>query len=219
MAINITTNIGKYKNYFQDIRIFYEQRQDVKIFLEILLSLATIILFSIFAIRPTLLTIGQLLTEIQNKEVTVAKLNEKIENLKTAQVVYESSGGVLSLLDTAIPSETEIEKEVRQIEGLAQKNTVTLSSVSISETPLKGIVKTGTETKDLAVLPTGSDSFNISLNASGGYKNLITFLRDLQNQRRPMVVDQVLLNSQLSEDTQQILMTIKGRSVFEKKDR
>ena len=114
MAINITTNIGKYKNYFQDIRIFYEQRQDVKIFLEILLSLATIILFSIFAIRPTLLTIGQLLTEIQNKEVTVAKLNEKIENLKTAQVVYESSGGVLSLLDTAIPSETEIEKEAYQ---------------------------------------------------------------------------------------------------------
>ncbi|MEK7526055.1 MAG: type 4a pilus biogenesis protein PilO [Patescibacteria group bacterium] len=215
MAYNTGGQIGKYKRYFSNIRVFYEQRQDIKMFMEILLSLLTISMFAIFAIRPTLLTIGQLLTDIQNKEDTVAKLNIKIQNLKTAQEVYDNSADVLSILDTAIPASTSIDSAVRQLEGITQKNNVTISSISIGESPIKGDGKVSKSEKEVAVLPTNSEGLTMNFNVSGDYLSLMTFLQDLQNMRRPMFIDQVVINNPDAEDGK-IIMSVIARNIYEK---
>lgn len=215
MAYNTSGQIGKYKRYFSNIRVFYEQRQDLKMFLEILLSLFTISMFAIFAIRPTLLTIGQLLTDIQNKEDTISKLNIKIQNLRQAQEVYDGSSNILAILDTAVPDNSSIDSAVRQIEGLTQKNNVAVSSISIGESPIKGDGKAATSDKEVAALPTGSEGIIMTFNVSGDYPSLMGFLRDLQNMRRPMVIDQVLINNPNSEDGK-IIMSVTARSIYEK---
>lgn len=216
MAFNINSQTIKYKRYFSDIRNFYEQRQDVKMFMEILLSLLTIGLFAVFAIRPTFLTIGQLLTEIQNKEETLSKLTSKIQNLRQAQEVYGANTTALALLDTAIPTSPSVDLGVRQIEGVAKKNQVTLSGVSVSETPLKGERKPAKSEKEVLVLPNGAEGVTLSFNVSGSYTNLLTFLSDIQNLRRPIVIDQVLVISSPTSNGNKITLTVSGRSIYEK---
>ena len=71
----------RYKSYFLNVMGRYKERADVKVYLEILLSLATISVFAIFALRPTILTIAGLLKEIETKKETLAKMDEKISNL------------------------------------------------------------------------------------------------------------------------------------------
>ncbi len=218
MAYNTSGQMGKYRRYFSNIRVYYEQRQDLKMFMEILLSLFTISMFAIFAIRPTLLTIGQLLTDIQNKEDTVAKLNIKIQNLKVAQETYDNSADILTMLDTAVPTSSSIDTAVRQLEGLTQKNNVTVNSISIAESPIKGDGKVAKSEKVTSTLPTGSEGVTMSFNVIGNYSSLMSFLKDLQNMRRPMVIDQILINSPGAQDSQdgKIIMAVTARSVYEK---
>jgi len=62
----------RHKTYFLNISSQYSKKQDVRMFMELLLSLATVSLFAVFAIRPTLITIAELYKEIQGKKTTVA---------------------------------------------------------------------------------------------------------------------------------------------------
>ena len=82
-------NYVRYRSYFLDIAGRYKERTDIRVYLEILLSLTTISIFSIFALRPTLLTIGGLIKDIEAKKATLVKMDEKMKNLSQAQNLYD----------------------------------------------------------------------------------------------------------------------------------
>ena len=93
----------RYKTYFLNISSQYSKKADVRVFMELLLSLATVSLFAIFAIRPTLITIAELFKEIQGKKTTVAQLDEKIKNRAASSDVYiEGPVHKLEMGDAAI---------------------------------------------------------------------------------------------------------------------
>lgn len=183
-------------------------------FLEILLSLTTISFFSLFALRPTALTISQLLKDIKMKEGTVAKMEQKIENLETAQLLLENENARLPIINSAVPNSPKPDVFSRQIEALASKNSVTILGISIGETVLLGKPLTQKVSKEFTPLPQDSLGMDFTVNAKGSYQNLFTFLKEIENLRLPVLIDSVGLNLSKSEEEKILTLVVSGRTPY-----
>ena len=86
---------------------FYENPV-ARVSIELFLSIFTVIFFAVFAIRPTLLTIADLIKEIEDKEDLIVQLDRKIASLSSAETEYRKFYYQLGLLDEAIPKHSGI---------------------------------------------------------------------------------------------------------------
>lgn len=204
----------QYRRYFFDILALYKRRQDIRAFLEILLSIGTIILFIAFAVRPTVITISQLLTELRNKENTISQMDTKIKNLQIAQSLLSQNISDLVLLDTAVPSSATPDVQLRQYEGLAKKNNATILSLSTGEVAILGQSTDPKLEVGQKPMPTGSKSFIISGTFTGDYAALSGLLNDIENLRRPTLLDSISFSSIQTQAGKKVVLSISGRVPF-----
>ena len=202
MAVNWRKQYYQYRKYFANIIVLYKKRPDLKMFLELLLSLITISIFAFFALKPTFFTISQLLKDIETKKQTIAQMDQKITNLTTAQNTYNLELNHISLLETAVPDTPSPNSFIRQVEAVAQKNNVTVLGVSVGEATLAGEVQ---ETSGL---------IDVSISISGDYSALTSFLDDFQNLRRPPLIETVSLSLASQETTTNIVLVITTKVPF-----
>jgi len=184
-------------------------------FMELLLSLATVSLFAVFAIRPTLITIAELYKEIQGKKTTVAQLDEKIKNLATAQATYESQKDTITILDTAIPNEPKPDSFIRQLEGVIGQNTLNVLSINVEGATLMGTPRAGgSSVEGAATLPEESSGLRFALNVSSAYPSLTSLLADLERLRRPIKIDSLGFNSSVTEAGRELNLVVNGRTPY-----
>jgi Tfp pilus assembly protein PilO len=212
MAAAWRKSYQRYRSFFLNIYNVYKRRPDLKMFLEIILSLITISAFAAFALRPTALTITQLLEEIETKEETIQRMDTKIANLQIAQTIYNQELGRLALLDQAVPEEPTPEFFIRQIEGLASTRGVSVLGMSIGELVLVGEEQERRRGSDEGEpLPQDAGEVNFSISVQGDYQQLDTFFNDLNNLRRPIKIDNVNFNSAETETGQTLVLVLQGR--------
>src|SRR3989304_9681514 len=156
MALGWRREYSRYREYFLNIVNLYKQRADLRAFLEIILSLSTITIFALFALKPTAVTIVGLLNEIKDKENTLAGLNQKIENLKTARNVYNGSQTQIQNIDNALTTLPQPNLFARQIEGLISKDAVNILGISVGEITLYGKEPQVKKSKEASPLPGGA---------------------------------------------------------------
>ena len=204
----------RYRSYFLDIAAVYKKRKDVRVFLETILTLITISFFAVFALRPTLLTIAELVRNIKAKEETVARLEEKIQNLDRAQVIYSQEEAKIFLLDGAIPVNPSPDSFVRQIEGITSRYPVRILGLSVEEVTLIGESKVKIKTEDFEPLPGPANSIIFSITVSGTYRDLEGFLGILETLRRPVKLDSVSINTSGVEGERALILTISGRAPY-----
>lgn len=202
MALNWHKQYYQYKKYFDNIIALYKKRSDIKMFLELLLSLITISVFGLFALKPTFFTISQLLKNIETKKETIAQMDQKIADLATAQKNYDREFTQISLLETAVPNTPSPNTFIRQIEGIAQQNSVDILGASVGESVLAGEIKEG------------SQSINVSVSVSGNYSALVDFLSDFQNLRRPSLIETFSLSLASQEDVSKIVLVVAAKVPF-----
>jgi Tfp pilus assembly protein PilO len=220
MAAHWQQNYQLYKKYLQNIIILYQKRQDIRVFTELLLTLAAIFTFGIFAIKPTLVTIAQLIREKNNKEKIIAVMDEKIANLTQAEIVFDQEKNRILTLNLAIPDQPLPENYIRQIEGIAKNNNVTLTSLTIANAPLIGkpqdevpsASKIQKETK-ITPLPENANHLPISLRVTGDYHTLLSFLANIESMRRPFYPEETNL-SLLEEGSTNLVLSISGQIVY-----
>lgn len=209
-------NYIRYKRLFLNFFSTYKDRQDVKMFLEVLLSLATISLFSIAALRPTIITITELIKEIETKKEIVEKMDNKIETLTQAQSLYDQEISRIRLLETSIPDEPHPDAFLRQLEGLLAKHSNSPNSINLKETVLlgasapKGLAKAGEEQVVAEEIP-------FSINTTADYQLLYSFLYDIEKLRRPISFITVNLNTVETTETKSLILSIEGLTPFMKK--
>jgi len=204
------TNYLRYKRFFLTFFSRYQDRQDLRMFLEILLSLVTISLFSLLALRPTLITIAELIKEIESKKETVVQMEAKIENLSQAQVVWDQEINKIRLLETSIPKNPIPDGFIRQIEGLAFKDSVSVLSMSTAEITLVGKDKGEVEkTLDGLVLGTSGEIF-YSTRVAADYQELLSFLSDMDKMRRPSDIESLTIDMTQTEQGLQLVLVVKG---------
>ena len=198
-------NTQLYRRYMQNMLITYKNRQDLKLFIEILLTSITIVIFTLFAIKPTLTTISDLYTEMNVKKDTLATMDTKINNLQIAEGIYNSESQRLMLLETAVPDSPHPESFIRQIEGLAQKNSVILSGLTISDT---NIIHSSAQPQATP------ESIDVTVRISAPYERILTFLADLESMRRPLFIKFGTINLGGEFDSNEITLSINGNIRF-----
>ncbi|MBN1169147.1 hypothetical protein JXA63_04625 [Candidatus Woesebacteria bacterium] len=190
----------RYKSYLLNTVDRYKERTDIRIYLEILLSLVTISVFSIFALRPTILTIAELIKEIDAKEQLVQKLDDKIETISQAQALYYRERENIGLLKNSIPENPEADTLTYQLEGLVEKNSLIAQSVNIGETKVLGISKNKSKEDNTYI------SFNISV--VGEYGSLYSFIKDLEDLYQPIKIINTSIVSTENKDTGKINLVL-----------
>jgi hypothetical protein len=206
----------RYKDFFLNIHQLYKKRQDVKMFLEFALTLATTGIFLVFALKPTVITILDLVKEIKAKEETLAKMDTKIKNLKKAQSIIIQEDSKISILKSAIPDNPDPVGMSRQIEGAAYTNAVNIVGISVAETTLVGEEKAATDKKDSMTLPGGASPLTFSAGFSGGFDSLISLISNIESTRRPIKIDSLILTKPKSKDADQNILglAVTGRAPY-----
>lgn len=204
----------RYKDFFLNILSVYNAKPNLKVYLELILSLATIIVFSLFAIKPTILTIIDLNNEIKSKEETSAKLKQKIQNLQTASNLLQTEANNISYIDQAVPNKATAEVLVKQIESLSIESGLKILGFSASDITLVGKATDTKKAKEIENLPNNADELPFSFSATGTYTAIFSFLNKIEELRRPIRIDSFIINSNVTESGKTLIMTVTGRVPF-----
>jgi hypothetical protein len=199
-------NYLRYKSFFLNMLTQYRERSDWKAYLEILLSLLTISIFAIFALRPTVLTIAELIGQIEEKKETVEKMDSKIQNLGKAQSLYDREAqNILLLTQSVIAKTPNSDIFARQIEGLSVKHQITVASVSLGEAVLFSVGNPTTQEPNPETQTEVHETmdFSVSLNlATEQYENALAFIKDFQNLRSPAKVSDMKISVEENDEDQ-----------------
>lgn len=148
--------------------------------LELILTILLFLILTIFAIKPTLTTMGELSKEINEKKEVENKLKQKVASLNTAQIEYLSWQEQLNMLDSALPSADSTLRDIKTIEKLAFESNVILTNLSLPKFPDK-------------INNTETAVFNQPINVAveGDYISIKAFVEQLQQNQRVMVVNTI----------------------------
>lgn len=209
----------RYKSYFAHAVSQYKERSDIKAYLEMLLSLVTISVFTIFALRPTLLTIAQLVKDIETKKETVARMDKKIASLAQAQSQYQTERAKIAVLESAIPKSGQPDIFARQIEGLVGSHQVGAISFSVGKsTVFETKTNPGQEATSTS-LPEGAEATGFTLTTEMDITNfsaLSGFLTDFEKLRIPLVLQEIRVTKgqALDAQSQKLLLFIRGEAPY-----
>lgn len=215
MALGWKKDYLRYKGFFLNILSIYNSKPSLKIYLELFLSLGTVLIFAIFAIKPTVLTILELNKEIQSKKNTVSKLEQKIVSLKTASNLLQNESLNLQLIENAVPGSADVEQFINQLEKLALSHSVVISGFSSSDAIIKGDLNKKKNSDNLTPLPNNANELVVSFSVTGTYQGLYELLQSIENLRRPVKFDSFVFNSSNTADNEKIIiLTVSGRLPF-----
>lgn len=167
---------------------FYD-RPIAKVSLELFFTIGAVIVFAVFAIRPTLQTMGSLIKELEDKRDLNQRLAQKVAALSTAQSQYEAVRERITLLDDAIPSTPEFQEALLIIEKLASESQLTIINLQAREVPQEPDPVT-----DVPFDRKARVSRPIVLTVTGDYPTIRQLIENIQAQRRMLIVDTVVFS-------------------------
>lgn len=211
MALGWRDQYNRYRGYFLNIVNLYKQRADLRAFTEVLLSIGTIVIFLLFALKPTALTIISLVKEINEKKQTDAALSQKISDLNRASLVYNQNQNIIQEINIAVASNPKPEAITSQAIGLAAKNSVSILGISVGQISLVGEPPKAKGSKNLKPLPENAFEMPLSMSVQGNYQNLVSFLKDLENLRIATKIDQISVGSSETKGERVIVAQISLR--------
>ncbi len=211
MAVGWRGQYYRYKELSLNLLAIYRQRSDLRAFLEIILSLVTLIIFTVFALKPTALTMISLTKEIKEKQDTLNGLNQKINDLQTANNVFIENQNIIPNIDASVFTLPQPDTISKQIMAVSQKDSVDVIGLNIGQLTMRGPNTIAKETTDLKPLPDGAQAINLSISVRGSYSNLILFLKDLENLRTPIKIDTMTISSTPQVEGIAIVELINGR--------
>lgn len=174
---------------------FY-QKPVARVSIELILSVIVVIFFALFAIRPTLITMADLVKEIADKKEINKQMNLKLASLASAQEQYDLYQSQFYLLDEAIPRQLDLVKSLKKIEKLAGEGEFVIDRMSIQKVPA---------TVDTELLSGNFGDYQrefltINVGVIGSYMQIREFIEKIMNLRQVVVVDQVLIEKMTESD-------------------
>ena len=176
----------------RELQQFY-QKPIAKVSVELLATLIVVIVLAFFAIRPTLLTMSQLLKDIDDRKKTGDSLSKKIATLSTLSAEYPTMRREVSLLDVAIPNTPNFDGFMRRLEKIAANNNLIIESIQATQLPKETATNTGANTAFQIT------SFSISINFKGEYAKVRNTLNDLMTMDRYATLNSLTFNAKRDE--------------------
>lgn len=195
---------ARYFRYFTYIRPVIRSKI-VRTYGSTIFTLAIIIIFILFAIKPTVETILVLQKKLENATQVLEKINQKSKALTQAKENYQNlDPNIKNKIQALIPDTVGIKSVIQTLEGVAVRHEASVSALQVQPLILENKTK-ATVTQNLAEV---AFTFNIE----GAYKNLISLLQDLKTSSRLISIDNLSL-SQVSEG-EGLIMSISGKAYY-----
>lgn len=186
------------------MKVFPMLKQErTQTFLIIILTLAAISMFGLFAINPTIVTIIQLKKQVADNKLVQNKLQQKITNLSILQGKYDQIQPALALVLAAVPSSPNITEFIGKVQGLAAKNNVKV--IAIQSNPL---TLTPNQTGKAASVP-------FSFSVQGAHNNVVTFIGAFFSFDRIVTIDAISVNTTVTDQGTATQALIQGKAIFQ----
>lgn len=194
---------AKYSRYYVYIKPVIGNKY-VKSATPYIFSLLAIIIFVIFAIRPTILTIISLQKSIQDNQQTLDALEKKSRDLTDGKRNLENlDPNIKTLINTRLPDAVAVTTLINNLQITASK-TASISALQVQPVTIY--------TNDSNLNPKQSlGEILFSLNAQGSYTSLLQTLDNITKSSRLINITSVLL-SKSAEGT--IVLSISGKAYY-----
>jgi len=211
----------RYRHYFGRIYRFYEQ-PSVRVSTALLLSVFTIIFFIIFAIRPTLTTVAQLIRKIEDQKIALEKLDAKATALSQAQQAYQENLSKIELLNQAVPEDYAVQDLIKYIEATAAYHQLPLKAILVNDVlyaasdSAKAVKTTQEDQSDLEF-----PNIGVMVSLEENYPNLRDFANDLVNMPRMVALQEISIfhpDEEGEEKTTDIRLNIQLDAAYLPKD-
>jgi len=169
--------------------------------LELFLTIGTVAFFALFAIRPTLLTMSNLIKELDDKKVLDTQLSEKIASLQSSQIQYAQLEQRLPLLDEAIPLQPQFYDAIVLVEKVASDNNLVIQNLSLQTIPADKELDQPLTSQTRQFLP-----FRVTL--SGDYESIKNFVSQVQSLRRLFTVESIVFNAKEEKQQRRLEATL-----------
>lgn len=180
----------RYQYYYRQIWKFY-QKPVTKVSLGLLMTIFTISFFAVFAIRPTLNTIGELLRKIDDQRSVLEQLKRKTASLNTAQNEYLQISDQLYLIDDALPENNELRSLMTMIEATASFHELAINSMRLGDP----ISYSNIDKKN-----PGIEEMSITLTINTSFNEIRPFIEDLSRIPRLVSVESIRFAQPRSAD-------------------
>lgn len=193
----------RYSRYFTYIQPVFKAPA-VRTYGGPILTLITLTIFIIFAIKPTGETILVLQKKLEESKSALQKLNQKSENLLAAKKNYKQLDATTkSRVGNYIPANVELKSLITSLELVANKNNASISAIQIQPLTLE-------QTSQNTRLKLSEITFTFNL--EGVYENLLNVLKDLQNSPRLISISNIIFNK--PSESSLLLMSVSGKAYY-----
>lgn len=177
---------------------------------ELFLTIGAVIFFALFAIRPTLVTMSDLVSELEQKRTLDGQLSQKIASLSSLQGQYVAIQNQAQVLDQAFPNTPDTIYVLKTIEKLASDNRLAITALQISQVPSSS----DTDISQLDAEQISRQTFSLSVTVVGEYESIKNFIADLINSRRIMTVEAINFSVQENSTNRQLATTVTISSYY-----
>lgn len=188
-----TINTSKISNtQIQDeLKIFY-QSPIAQVSTQLLATIALVVFFAVFAIRPTILTMTQLNKDISEKQEIDKKLTQKAAALSTLSTEYNKMKSDVPVLNKSIPNAPDFDGTIRRIEKVASENNIIFTSFRSKKIPENNL--------EVSAQPS-IYSFPITFSARGSFLDLKKFFDTILTMDRLVALENVSFTSSDTEES------------------
>lgn len=193
---------SRYSRYYVYIKPVIGNKY-VKSFTPYIFSLLSLIIFTMFAIRPTVLTIIELQKSIQDNQKILSQLDQKAADLTTGKKNLDSMDpAIKNKINASLPNNPAVTNLINNLQ------TTSTSSATISALQVQpvSIYSTTVDPKTNLSLSELVFSFNIQ----GSYSQLLNILDNFSKTTR--LVN--LTNAVLSKTTEGTSLSISGKGYY-----
>lgn len=168
---------------------------------ELFLSIAVVIFFAVFAIRPTLLTMADLTKEIEDKRKLDTQMAQKVAALGTAQSQYLNFKDRVYVLDEALPRGAKTIETLKIIERIASEQKLVISNMTLLDVPEDPPVITPFTDLERKLVP-------IQMSVVGSYASIRGFVEGLRNAQRSFITERITFSTEDNRGQKSLEATI-----------
>ncbi|MBI2040160.1 type 4a pilus biogenesis protein PilO [Candidatus Microgenomates bacterium] len=167
-------------------------------------TILVMIVFILFAIKPTIETIVVLQKKLENANQILDQLKKKATDLTLGKQNYENlNPNIKTRIQTAIPDTVELKSLIQTLELMASKNEASISALQVQ--PLVLEVK-----KEDTIGTLGEIEF--TFNIENSYPRLVSLLQELNTSVRLISIDS--LNISKVGEGEGLIMSLSGKAYF-----
>lgn len=194
---------SRYSRYFTYIKPL-TRHPIVKTYGSTIFTLMVMIVFIIYAIKPTVETILVLQKKLEDATEVYQKVDQKTENLSLGKQNLDNMDPDIKVkIAKAIPNNVELKSIIQTLEQTAKRYEASISALQIHPQTLE----TKSEDK-LGIVSEIAFTFNVE----GQYQQLISILQDLKESSRLISINNLSF-SKLSEGTG-LIMSLSGKAYY-----